>query len=66
MVPVGVVQLGCAMVDAGTAGAPGGGSTIAVPVELQPAACTVIVYVLGARPLNTVPGWKFVPSILYV
>ncbi len=48
--------MGCVIVDAGTAGAPGGGSTVAVPVELQPAVSTVMVYVLGTRPLNTIPG----------
>ena len=64
IVPVFVVQVGCVSVVFGAAGAPGGGSIVAVAVELQPPNDTVNIYVPGMSPGKEVSAEKFTPSML--
>ena len=67
MVPVAVVQVGCAVtVAVGAAGAGGTALTLAeVPMEIQPGAfCTVTLYTFCVSPVNTGLAWKG-PPMLY-
>ena len=60
MVPVGVVQVGCAVtVAVGAAGAVGAAFTVNIVTgEVQPAAfCTVTLYDPGVNPVNTGEAW---------
>jgi hypothetical protein len=68
MVPVGVIQSGCAVTLAvGAAGPAGSGSTdTETGTDVQPETVlrTTIEYVaLGAKPLNVAFDWKVVPPL---
>jgi hypothetical protein len=69
IVPVGVVQVGCAVTNAvGAAGAPGTVLTVTlVAVDVQPVEvfCAVTLYVPGATPVNVPLDWYVIPSMLY-
>ena len=67
IVPVLAVHVGCVTVGVPTVGAPLTGLTVTLPVpsHTEPTVLTRIVYVPGAKPLNTGLLWYIPPFKLY-